>query len=515
MGLMNLWGINMVERLKLTYIGAGSHRFSMGLFKNIIHAKELHPMDVTLLDIDPNIVKWTTGILRNMAQKAKVDVKVTGTTNQREALEQAEFIYKSISVGGQKAEWYDNYVPVKFGVYQNTGDTCGPGGFFRALRCCYVVHELAKNMKELCPNAVLLNYTNPQAQIVKAARNVKPDLQYIGLCHELFGGMGAVKLLMDQLGYHVNSWENFDIRYGGVNHFAWLTGLSLNGEDLYPKLLENAEMAYKKSLGGRTFNWYLTTLYHCFPYPGSRHVGEFMPEYYNYFNHTKAFGITSIRNVFNLAQSHKWAIQKFKVMGQDFFKEFAPNPTGHGEKAMEMTSDWKNNTPSHHVVNIPNKGYIPNLPDDAIVEIPGYFKDGKMFGVKMGALPQKVADRVRIFCEIDNIAAEAAVKGDRNLIVKALTKFDPMTMFIEDDEKIEQMIDLMLYYQQQWLPSFKEQGSIPSWDELKTRKYVVEPTDLKPFETAIEVKYPPKPELVKNAIIVEGYEKVKDEDSLD
>jgi alpha-galactosidase len=490
------------DRINLTYIGAGSHRFSMGLFKNFVGATNLHPMNVTLLDIDEKIVQWTTNLLQNMANKANVDLKVSGTTNQREALENADFVYKSISVGGQKAEWSDNYIPVKFGIYQNTGDTCGPGGFFRALRCCYVVDKIAKDMKELCPKAVLLNYTNPQAQITQAARNVMPDLQYVGLCHELFGGMKAVQILMNELGHKTESWGEFDIRYGGVNHFVWLTGLKLNGEDLYPELLSNAQMAYEKRIGGRTFNWYLTTKYNCFPYPGSRHVAEFMPKYFNYFNHTKSFGITPIRNVLVLANSHKWAIQKFKVLGQDLFKENVPAGSEHGEKAMEMTTDWKNDTLNHHVVNIPNKGYIPNLPEDAIVEVPGYFKNGKMVGVKMGALPNDVADLVRPFTEVYKLAAEAAVSGSRDTIIKALTTLDPMAKFIEDDEKIEHMVDLMLYYQQKYLPAFVDAGVIPKYDDLKTKKYFVDKTELAPYDVAIKVKYPPKEDLREKAIFV-------------
>jgi alpha-galactosidase len=501
----------MVERLKIAYIGAGSHRFSIGLFKNIIDAKNLHPMDVFLVDIDENITKWTANLLQNMAKKTGADVRVTGTTDRRIAFENCDFLYKSISVGGQKAEWFDNYIPVKFGIFQNTGDTCGPGGFFRALRCCYVVDQIARDMKEYCPKAVLLNYTNPQAQIVTAARNVMPDLQYIGLCHELFGGMKAVQLLMNELGHPTKSWEEFDIRYGGVNHFVWLTGLKLNGQDLYPELLANAQMAYEKRIGGRTFNWYLTTKYQCFPYPGSRHVAEFMPQYFNFFNHTKAFGITPIRNVYNLAQSHKWAIQNFKVMGTDLFKDYVPTPSRHGERAMEMTTDWKDNNPHHHVVNIPNKGFIPNLPEDAVVEVPGFFKDGKIVGVRMGPLPDKVADLVRPFTEIYGLAAKAAISGDRDVILYALQRLDPMAKFIEDDEKIEAMVDLMLYYQQEWLPAFKNNGVIPTLDQLRARKYFVDKNDLNSYDQATKVKWEPKPELFNKAIIVEGIPAGSDE----
>ena len=99
-------------RLKLAYIGAGSHRFSIGLFRNIVNSKNLHPMDVVLLDVHANIVTWTVKMLQSMAKKANADINVSGTTNQREALENADFIYKSISIGGQKAEWFDNYIPI-------------------------------------------------------------------------------------------------------------------------------------------------------------------------------------------------------------------------------------------------------------------------------------------------------------------------------------------------------------------------------------------------------------------
>jgi alpha-galactosidase len=162
--------------------------------------------------------------------------------------------------------------------------------------------------------------------------------------------------------------------------------------------------------------------YNYFPYPGSRHVAEFMPEYFNYFNHTKAFGITTLRDVYHLAKSHKWAIQRFRVLGQDFFKDYVPDPQKKGEKAMEMTTDWKDNVPNPHVVNIPNNGFVDNLPEGAIIEVPGFFKDGKMEGVRVGKLPDVVADLVRPFTKVYSLAAEAAVSGDRDLIVEALTK---------------------------------------------------------------------------------------------
>jgi len=180
-----------------------------------------------------------------------------------------------------------------------------------------------------------------------------------------------------------------------------------------------------------------------------------------------------------------------------------PEPEEKGEKAMEMTTDWKENNPTQHVVNIPNKGYVSNLPEGTIVEVPGYFKDGKMIGKKVGNLPSNIADLVRPFTKEYKMAAEAAVSGDRDLIVEALTKIDPMAKMIDDAEKIEHMVDLMLYYQREWLPAFQESGVIPSLDELKSRKYFVSKKDLSSYSEATKVKYPPREELKKNAIFVE------------
>lgn len=487
----------MADRFQLTYIGAGSHRFSLGMFRNILAAKTLHPMHVYLVDIDEPVLRWTHKILEHMAQKAGVDITVSSTTKQREALEGADFVYKSISVGGQDAEWIDIHVPFKFGMPQNTGDTVGPGGLFRGLRCAPVIRQIALDMKDLCPDAVLLNYTNPQASIVYSARKAAPNVKIVGLCHELFGGMKSVQSFLNDNGFSIKNWEELDIRYAGVNHFAWLTSVKYNDEELYPLLREKQQEAWEKGGYGRKFNWYLLGKYDWFPYPGSRHVAEFMPAYFNYFNHKNTSGIIPLRDVESLAKSHKWALNRFNVLSRDFMKDYVPGPSSGGERAMQMTLDWLNNQPGHHVVNLPNKGYVPNLPEGAILEVPGYFKDGDMVGVKIGAIDNAVADLLRPHCEVQKLTVEAAWSGDRDLLVKAALA-DPMCAFVEDPEVIEHMVDIMLYYEQKYLPNFK--GTILDKTELEKRKYWVPPEELADVTAARTVKYPPNPALEKKAL---------------
>jgi len=485
----------LAERFKLVYVGACSHRFSIGLFRNIVAAKPLHPMDVVLVDIDGQLLRYVHRILENMADKAKVDVRVESTVDRLKAFENADFVYLSISVGAQEAEWTDIYVPLKFGIPQNTGDTVGPGGIFRGLRCIPVVAEIVKDMNQTCPKAVLLNYTNPMSALILAARTAEPNVQSIGLCHELFGGMQTVYALMMANGYDIESWEDLEITYGGINHLGWLMTCHYKGEDVYPLLRAKQEECVKTGFHGRGFNFHLLGRYGLFPYPGSRHIAEFIPRYYNYFNYLQSpFGITVIRDVEELDLSHKWSVLLFTAMSRDWYKKKLPAPHQAGERAMMMTVDWKFNVPNRHVVNIPNDGLIPNLPRNCIVEVPGYFRNGKMTGVSVGSLPTEIAKVVEAPAENQRPIVEAALEGDKEGLLKVLLN-DPMCGFIEDPDTVEDMMNLMLHYQKRWLPHFEQ---IPSQGELKRRRWIG-PEELATKELALKVKYPPKEALKAKA----------------
>lgn len=494
----------MGERYKIAYIGAGSHRFSMGLFRNLVAAAKDglagKPVHAALVDVDARVLGYMAGILSGMARNAGVDLTVSTHVDQREALEHADFLYKSISVGGQAAEWFDNYIPQKFGIPQNTGDTCGPGGFFRGMRCGPPVTAIARDMTELCPKAVLLNYTNPQATIVKAARRVNKDLQYLGLCHELFGGMYAVQLYNNvaRLGPVINDWsKDLAIDYVGVNHFAWLLEAKhlSNDHDVLASMRETWRDAHDDNVEGRKFSWYLLGKHGYFPYPGARHVAEFMPAYFNHFNHDpNPWAITVLRDVKSLGLSHRYAVHRFSVLSRAFAASKLPKPSIHGEHALQMTEDFiSGNASHHHVVNLPNadRSICPDLPDGAILEVPGHFTGGKMEAAtrpSLSGMDPGLVSLLRTHCETQDMVVDAWTRGDRDLLLKGLLH-DPMCAFIEDEAKIEAMMDLMLFYQQAWLPTFKE--SIPKKEDLEKGKYWVSKQDLATHVDAMKVKFPP------------------------
>ncbi|GAB4313777.1 MAG: alpha-glucosidase/alpha-galactosidase [Promethearchaeota archaeon] len=500
--------------MKIVYLGAGSFRFSYGLFRNLCAAGEVIPLEVWLVDVDSPLLEVMRGFLTRQARKYHVPLSIHATPDRREALPGADVVYKSISIGQQDSEWYDVHVPQKFGIPQNTGDTVGPGGLFRALRVVPVVEEIVRDVEELCPDALLLNYTNPQAPIVLGAKNTAPRVQTVGLCHELFGGMRTVvKLLREalrregtpELAKKLPHWEDLLPRYAGVNHFTWL--LSFAGKDarvdLYDVLRRHASEGGK--LAGRPFNFHLLERYGLFPLPGSRHVAEFLPEYYNYFNHLEAaklWGMPKLRNVAMLRRARKLAIWGYRQVAKGRLRP--PKPSVRGERAIEMTVDWLESkagtrvaSPREHVVNVLNEGgaVVPSLPDGCVVEVPSTFVDGRVVPTSPGPLPAEVRDLVAVHAKNTALFVDAATSGDPDKLLKAMLA-DPMCQFVEDDDAVEDMTWNLLHYEARWLPRFAE--SVPTRQDLEKLKHHVTPRDLA-GRRAKAVKWPPRPELASKA----------------
>lgn len=486
--------------MKIVYIGAGSFRFSYGLFRNICAARELFPLDLWLVDVDARVLETMHGVVRQMLAKYTLttDITVHATTERREALPGADIIYKSISIGQQASEWYDVHVPQKFGIPQNTADTVGPGGVFRTLRCVPVVVDIVRDVAELCPDAPLLNYTNPQAGIVLAARQAQPAVQTIGLCHELFGGMKTIFKFLQKLGRVPKktdeTWEDLDITYAGVNHFAWLLSCAYHGTDVYAEIRANAAGGGK--LAGRPYNFHLLQGHGYFPYPGSRHLAEFLPEYYNYFNHrhaAKYWGMPKLRNVKLLRRLRHMALWGYRRVAKGHLLRLV-KPTKKGERAIEMTIDHRDSNPTPHVVNLPNTGQrlVSNLPENCVLEVPGRFRDGTIEGDGAGPLPGSIHPLVQVHAANQQKFVDAALSGDPDQLLAALLA-DPMCAFIEDPDSVEDMMYHMLYYEREWLPAFAE--SVPSYEDLQKRKQFVSKEDLRKKRRARKVQYPPKPSL--------------------
>ncbi|MHA1272376.1 MAG: family 4 glycosyl hydrolase [Promethearchaeota archaeon] len=489
------------KKYKIVYIGAGSFRFTIPCGVNILDfAKTFHPVDLWFVDIDPVSLRLMGSAMRQMIYMHGLDIKLHLTTDRRLALKDADYVLISISVGIQRSEWFDIHIPLKFGIPQNTGDTVGPGGIFRAIRTIPVFLEIFKDIEELCPEATILNYTNPQGTLMLSVFQDFPKLQAIGLCHEIF----YVKTkkfgrFLKLCGADKGDKNDVNFIYGGLNHFSWIKELTYNGKDLYPKMRENAKYAYESEKFGRPYNYYMLDKIGYFCYVEDRHVVEFIPKYYNYFNYKEQpFGI-KLRNVrmLHVGREMVYSIVRWAQKNRNrwFIKLFV-RPMEGGEKALLMAKDKERNLPKHHVCNVLNKGAIPSLPDNCVVEMPCYFKDGKLRQTKVGSMPKVINDLILPYAKNQQLIVNAAKSGNTDDLLKALVS-DPMCQFIEDDDKVEAMMYNMLYYERKWLPHYSE--SILTYSELKKLKYHINKEELSSFTEARKEKYAPAPELKSKA----------------
>lgn len=491
-----------MKKYKIVFIGAGSFRFTIPCATNILDfAKSFHPVELWLVDIDPIGLKIMGRGIRQMIYMHNKDIKLHLTTDRRQALPNADIVLISISVGLQKTEWFDIHIPLKFGIPQNTGDTVGPGGIFRAIRTIPTIIDFMKDIDELCPEATVLNYTNPQGYLMLGAFQAAPKIQAVGLCHELFyvktQRFGRFLTLCG-----VDNSENgkFTFKYGGLNHFSWVTEITYNDQDLYPSIRKNADFAYNSGKFHRPYNYYLLKKYGYFCYVEDRHVAEFIPQYYNFFNYKESpFGIVKLRNVHGIATQRRLVYGLVKWAGHNrgrWFIKLIARPMEGGEKALLMMKDKLNNLPKHHVCNVLNKGIIPNLPENCVVEVPCYFKDEQLQATQVGPLPSPINDLVLPHANNQQLVVDAAISGNPDDLLKALLT-DKMCQFIEDDEKIEAMMMNLLFYQKKWLPKFSE--SIPTFSDLKNSKYLINKNELSSIKLARMEKYSPDPSLKSKA----------------
>lgn len=491
----------MKDSYKIVYIGAGSFRFTVPCTLNILDfATDFHPIELWLVDIDAESLALMTYLVKLLVRYHKKDITVHATTDRREALPNADYVLISISVGMQKAEWFDIHIPLKYGIPQNTGDTVGPGGIFRGVRTIPTIVAMIKDIEELCPDATILNYTNPQGTIVLSALQAAPKIQSIGLCHEFFY-VGTKKFgkFLDYAGVDMWAENKFRIIYGGVNHFSWMTDVKYGGEDIYPKMRDAARYGYESGDFHRPFNYYLLDQYDYFNYVEDRHVAEFIPKYYNYFNYQdEPFGI-KLRNVYHIHMQRtnvykviRWAIKR----RNHWFLKLFTRPMEGGEKALMMAKDKERNYPRHHVCNVLNKGRIPNLPNNCIIEVPCYFQDHLIQTPDIGPLPKEINKWVKVHALNQQLVVDAAISGKKEDLLKALLA-DPMCQFIEDNDKIEEMMESMLFYERKWLRKFSE--SIPSQRDIENLKHPVVKSDLGSYQNAIKTKFAPESSLKQEA----------------
>ncbi|MCK5327450.1 MAG: alpha-galactosidase [Candidatus Latescibacteria bacterium] len=435
----------------MAFIGAGSIGFTRGLVRDLLTFPLLEDATLALMDVDEARLDFARRAAQRIVDEGKYPARVEATLDRKEALEGADAVLCTILAGGVHVWRHDIEIPKEYGVDINVGDTRGPAGIFRALRTIPVMLDICRDMERLCPDAFLLNYTNPMAMLCRAMQR-ESSVRATGLCHSVQGTAG---MLAKWIGAPM---EEITYTCAGINHQAWYVKYEWNGKDAYPlirKAVQERKEIYNEEMVRNEMFLHLDY----YPTESSGHNSEYnwwfrkRPDLIEkYCIHSTGWNPGEYAYILNeyLEREDTW--QK-DVEAWFADKEPLDLKRGH-EYASSIINALQGGEIFEFNGNVANKGYIPNLPQDACVEIP-VFADKRGFnGTHVGALPPQCAALNGISVAVEEMAVEAAITGDARLVFQAIA-YDPLTAAVLSLAKIKEMVHAMFEKNRDHLPQFK------------------------------------------------------------
>lgn len=427
---------------KITFMGAGSSIFCKNVLGDCLMSPALASSTIALFDIDEKKLHQSEQLMNKLNENLGGHAKIEATTDRVEALRGANYVINAIAPGA-----YDPYIiadfeiPQKYGLEQTVADTLGVGGLFRGLRAIPVMLDIARDMEKVCPDALLLNYTNPMC-IVSGAVQRATNIKCVGLCHSV---QVCAKELLEGLGMPT---DGLRWKIGGINHQAWLLELYQNGEDIYPEVRRRAaarteshdDMVRYEFM--KMFGYYVTE--------SSSHGSEYVPYYHK-------------RRYPELKEQYHLPTNGYKNWGNGKAEYWAEvnamihdNTLTHvrsREYASHILEAIETNVPYEINGNVQNTGHlITNLPEDACVEVPCLVDGNGIQPIRFGALPQQCAALNRTNINMQLLTIEAALTGKREHVYQA-AMLDPHTCAELSIGDIVKMCDELLELNKPFLPA--------------------------------------------------------------
>ena len=414
----------------VVFLGAGSVVFTRQLLADLFRFADLPELRVVLHDIDPERLAVARGTAGQVAERFGRHPEVVATLDRREALDGADFVVDMVQVGGIDATRVDLQLPAEVGLRQTIGDTTGVGGVFRALRTFPFLSGVARDMAELCPGAMFLNYTNPMAMNVWWMSVVAPQIRTVGLCHSVHWTVHGLCALVGV------PMEGTHFRAAGVNHQAWLTEWSRDGEDLYPRLRE--VIAADPELDRRVRVEIFRRIGY-YPTETSEHSAEYLSWFLR-----------------SDAQVERYRLQPLEYLGisEENVAEFERARTalaegrpleleeGAAEYAPQVIHSVLTGTEREIHVNVVNDHLIDNLPQGAVVEVPARLDGEGVHPVAYGSVPEAGAALNRDYLSVAGLAVQAARTGAPELVRQAVL-VDPNASSTLTPEQIWTLCDRM------------------------------------------------------------------------
>ena len=440
----------MKKNFKFVFLGAGSSVFTLKLIGDILAEPCIESGHLALVDIDSEVLDIAEEAVAKFIRHTGRAFTYSKHTDFREALPGTDYIFFTIATGKYE-RWKDDIrICTKYGVNQSVGDTIGPGGIIRTLRTIPVLVDVAKEMERVCPDAWIINYTNPEGAVCLALQQYT-KIKNFGLCH---GTPDTAHWLARNV-FKVEP-ERLKFRAAGINHLTWFTDLSIDGQDVYPlldKALTESGMDKAEPISTQLFR-----LYGRYPAPGDRHVGEFF-SFFMKDQVLKDQDYTWKNNDFIAVDQWREDSQKllddmrFKDEGYDKFL------AGSGETATHFIHALATGDVRSEMVNVINKGYIPNISDGIIVEVPTFIDNFGLHPETVDSLPGGIAYLCESLGKEYLLAVKAAMECDYKLALQAMY-LDPLARLCNYPEQLlKELIEANLdVLPEKWQEVMKEIG---------------------------------------------------------
>ena len=455
---------------KIVIIGAGSHTFSRATITDILSYPELRDCTITLMDIAQEPLDMITAFAKTLVKQHNFNTRIESTTDRRKALAGADYVYMTILVGARPGS-QPNSKTQYHGVELRRGDTVGAGGVFYALHNLPVILDICRDMEELCPNAWLLNYTNPMA-IISWAVSDYTRIKNVGLCHsvqhtaaELLRHLGVpIKPVVlpegaDEYYHHYHNQvhpEMEDLSYwvAGINHMAWYLELKWKGKDAYPMLAERFKDPAVYS--GPDAHWagpdiVRAEIFKAFGYfvtESSRHMGSYVPYFKKNPEMVEKFQLGGIVVASAIRAKQDELLRQQIRSGHKF-------PIIQGvEYGTQIIRSLETGIPARINANVTNKGYITNLPQGCCVEVPCLVDKEGIHPCIVGDLPPQLAALNRSNIAVQELAVRGIVEKDKTKMFQAIL-LDPLTAALLTIDETRELVNGMFEIEKDYLKGFK------------------------------------------------------------
>jgi alpha-galactosidase len=435
-----------VPSTKIVIIGAGSLQFGLGACGSIFDSDILEGTYVSLHDINAGNLELARAACQSKIDHDKLNFTLDATTNREEALKGANFVINSIEVGPRFYWWeLDKKIPLKYGSTQVFGENGGPGGMFHSLRVVPPILDICEDINEICPNATLINFSNPMSRILLAVNRRFPNLKTVGLCHEISLAESLLPKILKI------PFEKMDLWCGGLNHMGSIITArhKETNEDLIPEIQRRGV----KFLG--RWRWgimsrlihpvdltrYILEEYGYLPYTNDSHYGEYIGWASDYVNER---GIKNFYAMYRLYLRYKgWQIHR-NIGNGNGYKIVKPDH----ERAIPIIEGILTDSNHHELsVNLPNDCIITNLPEDSVIECPAIVTKSGVQGIPLGEYPEPLDGLLRDEVTVQDLVVKAILNKSRDYAVQAL---EADSNFPRKD-LIDPFLDEMIELQKDWV----------------------------------------------------------------